>query len=108
MLQPCPAHHDLERIIGQWALQRLRVIPRRPHPNVPFFIGRQDRRHGLRMGDHRVRFRRQEAEDVMWSWERQRLKGPRQMDVHNRKTCTKLERVYVQPDAIPGPKTKAS
>ena len=30
-----PAHDDPERIIRQWPLQRLRLIPRRTHPHVP-------------------------------------------------------------------------
>ena len=36
------AHHDLERIIGQWPLQRLRLIPRRAHPDIALFVGDQD------------------------------------------------------------------
>jgi len=30
-------------------LQRLRLIPRRAHPDVTFFVRRQDHRHGFRM-----------------------------------------------------------
>jgi hypothetical protein len=29
-----PTHHDPERIIRQWPLQRLRFIPRRAHPDT--------------------------------------------------------------------------
>jgi hypothetical protein len=42
-----PAHDDPERIVRQWLLQRLRLIPRCAHPNVPLLVGRQDHRHGL-------------------------------------------------------------
>jgi hypothetical protein len=51
------AHDDLERVVSQRPLQRLRLIPRRAHPDIPFFIGRQDHRHRLRVDrlDHRVR-----------------------------------------------------
>jgi hypothetical protein len=45
----CPAHDDPERIIRQWPLQRLGLVPRCAHPNVPLLIGGQDHRHGLRM-----------------------------------------------------------
>jgi hypothetical protein len=59
------AHHDLERIIGQRPLQRLRLIPRRARPNVALLVGRQD--HGHRLGmdrrDNSVRRGRQEAID---------------------------------------------
>ena len=40
-----PAHDDPERIVRQWPLQRLGLVPRCAHPNVPLFIGGQD--HGL-------------------------------------------------------------
>jgi hypothetical protein len=33
-------HDDLQRIIRERPLQRLRLIPRRAHPNVALFIGR--------------------------------------------------------------------
>jgi hypothetical protein len=41
--------NDLERVIRQWPLQRLRLIPWRAHPDVTLLIGRQDHRHRLRM-----------------------------------------------------------
>ena len=41
--------HDLQRIIRQWPLQRLRLFPRRAHPDIALFVRRQDHRHGLRM-----------------------------------------------------------
>ena len=48
-------HHDLQRIIQQWPLQSLGLIRRRAHPDITFFIGRQDHRHRLWMGpDDRV------------------------------------------------------
>ena len=37
-----PGHHDPERVIRQWPLQRLRLVPRCAHPDVTFFIGEQD------------------------------------------------------------------
>jgi hypothetical protein len=48
-------------------LQRFGLVPRRPHPDVPFLIGGQDHRHGLGMDrpDDRIRRRRQEAIDVV-------------------------------------------
>jgi hypothetical protein len=42
-----PARDDPERIIRQRPLQRLRLIPRRAHPNVTLLIRRQDHRHRL-------------------------------------------------------------
>jgi hypothetical protein len=36
-----PASDDLERVVGQRASQRLRLVPRRSHPQVPLFIRRQ-------------------------------------------------------------------
>jgi hypothetical protein len=44
-----PTHDDPERIIRQWSLQRLRLVPRRTHPHIPFLLGRQDHRHRLGM-----------------------------------------------------------
>jgi hypothetical protein len=35
-----PAHHDLERIIRQRPLQRLRLISRRAHPQIALFVTR--------------------------------------------------------------------
>jgi hypothetical protein len=63
----CTARHDLDLFIRQRPLQRLRLIPRRTHPDVALFIGGQDHRHGLGMDrlDHRVRCCRQEALDEM-------------------------------------------
>jgi hypothetical protein len=31
-----PTRYDLQRVVGQGPLQRLRLIPRRAHPNIPF------------------------------------------------------------------------
>lgn len=39
------AHHDVERVIGQGPLQRLRLVPWRAH--IAFFGSRQDHRHRL-------------------------------------------------------------
>ena len=33
------AHHDLERVVRQWSLQRFRLFPRRAHPDVAFLVG---------------------------------------------------------------------
>jgi hypothetical protein len=38
------ARHDLQGIIGKRALQPLGFIPRGAHPDISFFIGRQDQR----------------------------------------------------------------
>jgi hypothetical protein len=48
---------DFQRIIRQRALQPLRLIPWRPHPNVALLIGRQDHWHclGMNRRDHAVR-----------------------------------------------------
>jgi hypothetical protein len=35
-----PTYHDLKHIIRQWPLQRLGLIPRRAHPNVPLVVGK--------------------------------------------------------------------
>jgi hypothetical protein len=43
------AHDDLERIVRQRPLQRLRLIPWRAHPNIALFIGGQDHWHYLRV-----------------------------------------------------------
>jgi anaerobic selenocysteine-containing dehydrogenase len=53
---------DLERVIRQRPLQRLRFIPGRPHPDVTLLVRRQDHRHGLGMDrpNHAVRGGRQE------------------------------------------------
>jgi len=37
------AHHDPERVIRQWPLQRLGLIPRCAHPHVPLLVDGQDR-----------------------------------------------------------------
>jgi hypothetical protein len=42
------AHYDPDDIIRQRPLQRLGLLPRRAHPNIPFLIGRQD--HGMALG----------------------------------------------------------
>ena len=69
------ARDNLERVIRQRPLQRLRLVPRRAHPDVPLLVGRQDHRHGLGVDrlDHRVRRRRQEAVDEMRAGDRLRL-----------------------------------
>ena len=61
------AHHDLERIVRQWPLQRLGLVPRRAHPNVPFLIGGKDHGHCLRMDrlDHGIRCGREKSVDLM-------------------------------------------
>jgi hypothetical protein len=62
------ACNDLERVIRQWPLQRLRLTPWRSHPNVPLFIGGQDHRHGLGMDGLHDGARRcgQEAVESRW------------------------------------------
>ena len=40
----CPARDNPQRIIRQGSLQRLGLIPRRAHPDVAFFLRRQDDR----------------------------------------------------------------
>lgn len=42
-----PTRNDLQGILRQRSLQRLRLIPRRPHPNVALLIRRQDHRRRL-------------------------------------------------------------
>src|SRR5258707_11881553 len=37
-----PAHDDLQGAIGQRTLQRLRLVPRRAHPDIAFFLIGQD------------------------------------------------------------------
>ena len=59
------ARDDPQGIVRQWPLQRFRLFPRRTHPDVPLFVGRQKDRHRLRM-DRRndaIRLGRQEAVD---------------------------------------------
>jgi hypothetical protein len=34
--------HDPQRVVRQWSLQGLRLVPRRTHPHITFFVGRQD------------------------------------------------------------------
>ncbi|MEH2563463.1 hypothetical protein V1289_003090 [Bradyrhizobium sp. AZCC 2289] len=41
---------DLERIIRQRPLQRLRLIPRRAHPDIALLVRRQDRITGIAFG----------------------------------------------------------
>jgi hypothetical protein len=69
------AHHDLERIIRQESLQRLRLVPGRAHPHIALLLGRQDHWHRLRVDrlDHRVWCRGQEAIDEMRPRDRLRL-----------------------------------
>jgi hypothetical protein len=40
-----PRIDDSERVIWQWPLQRLGLVQRCAHPDIPLFIGGQD--HGL-------------------------------------------------------------
>ena len=70
-----PARYDLERLVRQRPLQRLGFVPRRAHPNVALFIGRQDHRHCLRVDrlDYRVGRGRQEPIDQMRPGYRLRL-----------------------------------
>jgi hypothetical protein len=72
-----PAHHDLQRIIWQWPLQRLALSHGRPHPNVTLLVGGQDYRHRLRMDrlDHRVRRCREKTIDLMRPRYRLRLRA---------------------------------
>jgi hypothetical protein len=42
-----PTGYNPKRVVRQRALQRLRLIPRRAHPDVPLFVRRQDHWHGL-------------------------------------------------------------
>ncbi|MGY4171698.1 hypothetical protein ACVIM8_005771 [Bradyrhizobium sp. USDA 4529] len=66
----CPisalAHHDLERVIWQCPLQRLRLVPRCVHPNVALFVRCEDHRYGLGSARHRVRRSRQETRCGPW------------------------------------------
>lgn len=57
------ARNYLEGFIRQWALQRLRFIPRRAHPDIVLLLRRQDHGQSLRVDrhNHRVRRRGQEA-----------------------------------------------
>jgi hypothetical protein len=66
------ARDDLQRVIRQWPLQRLRFIPRSTQPDVALFSGRQDHRHRLCMDrpDDIVRFSRQEAVEQMPAFDR--------------------------------------
>ena len=65
---PCQrlASHDLQRIIRQRPLQRLRLVPRRAHPDIALLISGQDDRHRLGMDrlDDRVRRGGQKAVDL--------------------------------------------
>jgi hypothetical protein len=60
-------HDDLQRIIRQWPLQCLGLVPRRAHPNIPLLVGGQDHRHGLGMDrlDNGVRRSREDAVGLM-------------------------------------------
>jgi hypothetical protein len=71
------AGDDPQRIVRQWPLQRLRLVPWRAHPDVALFLGREDHRHRLRVDwlDDRVRRRRQEAVDEMRAGDRLRLRA---------------------------------
>src|SRR6516165_12713769 len=55
-------HDDFERILREWPLQSLRLIPWRAHPDIVLLGGRQYHWHRLRMDrrDNRVRRRCQE------------------------------------------------
>jgi hypothetical protein len=61
------AHHDPQRMVWQWPLQRRSLSPWCAHPHVAFFFGGQDYRHSLGMDrlNDRIRRRRQEAVDKM-------------------------------------------
>ena len=52
------ARNDLEGVIRQGSLQRLRLIQRRAHPHVVLLLCRQDRRHRLGMDRLNDRVRR--------------------------------------------------
>jgi hypothetical protein len=69
---PAPSSLESSRanpqcIAMQRALQRVRLVPRRPHPHVTLFLRRQDQRHGLGMNrlNDRVRRRRLKPVDEM-------------------------------------------
>jgi hypothetical protein len=38
----CAAHDNPQRVIRQWPLQRLGLVPWCPHPHIPLFVGGQD------------------------------------------------------------------
>ena len=83
-----PACHDLERVSRQRSLQRLRLIPRCPHPNVALLVRRQDHRHrfGVDRLRHGVRRGGQEAIDQMRSGHRLGL-GARPVPTCGRDVC---------------------
>jgi hypothetical protein len=58
----CPVPQSSKHLRKR-SLKRLGLVPRRPHPDVAFFIRGQDHRHRLRVDrlDDSVRCRRQEA-----------------------------------------------
>jgi hypothetical protein len=64
-----PARNDLQHVVRQWPLQHLRFIPRRAHPDVTLFFGRENYWHGLGVNGLHDRVRRggQKAIDQMWS-----------------------------------------
>jgi hypothetical protein len=51
-------HHDVEHVIRKRSLQRLRLIPRRAHPDIALLVGGQDHRHYLRVDRLHDRVRR--------------------------------------------------
>jgi len=61
------AHHDPQRMVWPWPLQRRSLGPWCAQPHVAFFFGGQDYRHSLGMDrlNDRIRRRRQEAVDKM-------------------------------------------
>src|SRR5580704_13376581 len=71
------AHDNLQRMVGERALQRLRLIPWSAHPDVTFLLSRKDYRHRLRMDrrDNGVRRRGQETIDKMGAGDRLRLRA---------------------------------
>ena len=69
--------HDPQSVIRQWPLQGLGLVPRRAHPHIAFFVGRQDYRHRLEMDrfDDRIGRGGQKAVNKVRSGDRLRL-GP--------------------------------
>jgi hypothetical protein len=61
-----PTHDDPERVIRQWPLQSLGLVPRRAHPHIALLVGGQNHRHRLRM-DRLDDERCEEAVDQMRS-----------------------------------------
>ena len=68
---------DLQGVIRQRPLQRLRLVPRRAHPDVALFVRRQDHRHRLWVDwfDDCVRRGREKTIDIMRPRHRLRLRA---------------------------------